>query len=95
MLSAELQNRTQVEWITEGVCDHDGLGLAGYKGGCELLRTDITRSGVVIDKDCNGARLDDRGNGRWEACGDRYNLIAKLYSLVCGQLVGGKRRDRD
>ena len=74
----ELEHPTQVEWISQGVCHHNGLGLACYEGLLELLDTSIPRNRIIIDENWNASMLQDWCNrgGKTRSAGD--DLVARL-----------------
>lgn len=55
-----------------------------------MLSTDVSCGGVVIDKDGDGSRLNDRRNGGRKPCGDCDNLVARLDAFMRRQLVSGE-----
>ncbi len=95
VLAAKFEDGADVEGIAQGVGDHDGLGLAGDKGGLELLGADVARNGVVIEEDGDGAELDDGRDGGGETGGDGDDLIAGQDAFVRGELVRGERGEGD
>jgi hypothetical protein len=95
VLTAELEDGSDREGIAQSVGYHDGLCFARRVCSLQLLGADVSSGRIVIDKDGDGSRLNNRRNRGRKPCGDRYNFIAELDAFVRWQLVSGECGEGD